>query len=142
MTTTPTRRALLAGAAAIPLAVAVQAPAGASAPPDPIFDLIAHQRRTAAAWGSFEDHRNPDLDAALERADATALEKLLRTAPTSMAGVCAVLRYVEAYGNRHDCGPFADFIDGPAHEIGAAGAGFLSSLAAAIERIDAGRGAS
>jgi hypothetical protein len=83
------RRAVLAGAAA----AAVPAPALALQEDDPVFAAIAARKATIAAEQAAVLLADDDLDALVE-ADAEALRVLLRTPPTTLAGVTALLRYV------------------------------------------------
>jgi hypothetical protein len=83
------RRAVLAGAAA----AAVPAPALALQEDDPVFAAIAARKATIAAEQAAVLLTDDDLDA-LADADAEALRVLLRTPPTTLAGVTALLRYV------------------------------------------------
>ena len=111
MTTTTSRRAILAGAAALP---ALAMPAIASATVDPIFALIeAHRvafpRRLEAqrATGEIPLLEDPDCgeaDRALHAADDEAFEAdmnaafaLVTVPPTTMAGVLALIDYVDNF---------------------------------------------
>jgi hypothetical protein len=99
MTTTTSRRAILAGAASLP-ALAAPAVADASVH-DPIIAAIETHR---VAWGEYNT-RCSELDAAntpegeaewqqLYDAEAGAALQLFNTEPTTIVGAVALLRYV------------------------------------------------
>jgi hypothetical protein len=103
MTMTASRRAIVAGVAALPAIAALPTMAGAlPAEPDPIFAAIALHRRLYGEWSAtlneIEDDRVPGTpeyianDRQLERADE-ALRAFLRTAPTTLGGAIAALEY-------------------------------------------------
>lgn len=108
MTATSTRRAVLAGAAALP---ALSVPALASIAGDPIFAAI--ERHRAAYVVRMEkcqiqsetadyDPANADIVAAADDAcdeASAAANALLVTPPTTMAGILALLQYVEDFNN-------------------------------------------
>jgi hypothetical protein len=139
MTTITNRRALLAGVAAVPLAVAVQASSGACVADDPAFAAVERHRAAAAVWVTHDYDRDPALDDELAVQDNAALEALLRVKPTTTAGLCAVLRYLHGYCGKHGIGPFAAWRDGPASAIGDAGAELFNSIADTIETLASGR---
>ena len=137
MAKSSTRRALLTGAAAIPLAMAVGVPAGARTVEDPAFVAIARHRRAAAA-SDATSRRIVGDDAAdlIYEADSDALAALLRTTPTTLAGCAAMLQHVGAYCAKFDCGPFDDWVGGRRNDIGEAGADFLPMIVAALAAIE------
>ena len=115
--TTPSRRAVLAGAATLP-ALAVPSIVQASNSPDPIFALI--ERHKTAYRREMECGREcfntvdapwaPEYDAAVhaaaEAADQSATEAsqdaafaLTEIQPTTIAGVVALIEYVEAFNS-------------------------------------------
>lgn len=113
MTTTTTRRAILAGAAVLP---ALAAAGLASPSPDPIFEAIeqdkaAYVRYTIAGnirCNTVDAEWAPEYDAdvvaiaeAADGAACQALEEtqmaLTTTVPTTMAGVLALLDYVKDF---------------------------------------------
>ncbi len=139
MTNITSRRALLSGAATIPLAMALRTPANARTGKDPVFAAIERHRRLATAWDAWagrESDPDPELDADWSEADAARLEGVMRTSPTTAAGCIAMLRYVEDYAGRTGGALFAQFAGGPLGGVGDAGAHFLSNVAAAIEAIE------
>jgi hypothetical protein len=116
----PTRRAIVAGATAMPAVAALPAIAGA-AQPDPIFAAIAAHR---TAWAAVDAAaiRLDDEGAPQEKEEAElrplsdvedeAQTALIDTEPTTMAGVVALLRHLAAHdasgleliGEYHDDG--------------------------------------
>jgi hypothetical protein len=86
MTATSTRRAILAGAAALP---ALSLPAIAS--PDPIFATIERHRKAQAAHTAAFDKE--DLDRTGDHAHAV-LAELVATTPVTIVGCAALLRHV------------------------------------------------
>ena len=111
------RRSLVTSAAALP-ALAVPAAAIAAVPgPDPTFAAIAAHRdaylsRMRAAVPTMElepgDERETELDAALDAAyevQHQAEWELSEVVPTSMAGVIAMLRYLEDWQEQAICLP-------------------------------------
>jgi hypothetical protein len=109
--TTTYRRAVLAGAAALPLA---SLPAIA-AEPDPIFAAIEHHRATwiecclaaiardDAGCSGLDTSEAPEFAALIERSDAlyeaemAACVALTHIRPTSTGGVIALLAYVDDF---------------------------------------------
>jgi hypothetical protein len=108
------RRAVLAGIATAPaLAVPVLAQATAVSEADPIFAAIEHHKASNAAFshtlhlmGKFEEEHghadSPEQDEWHRRESASsdvereACDEMISTVPTSLAGLLALLRYVEA----------------------------------------------
>ncbi len=105
---TLTRRALVASTAAVPAAAALGLPviAQAAAAPDPIFALIEEYRRLSDEYGHVVSAQaafaigTPDWKTAEDRISQTsdayteAIRKLCQTAPTTLAGLAAVLSFV------------------------------------------------
>lgn len=94
------RRAIVAGAAAIPATAALPAAAVAGRP-DPTFAAIAAHR---AAWASlerdcsrFDEEDTPEAEvqlSELHRGVDKAEDQLVEIEPTTMRGVIALLRYI------------------------------------------------
>ena len=95
MSTTTSRRAVLAGIATAP---ALAAPALALSGPDPIFALIEQHRAADAYWDTL-NHEDDEAkyDAAADAAYAHA-NVLGQTQPTTLAGVLAIMRYRREHG--------------------------------------------
>ena len=114
------RRAILAGAAALP---ALAMPAIASATVDPIFAVIEHHRQKEAAFSAalLVDEDSDD--------DANdALAELVETTPTTLAGCVAVLIYVDNHTREAGSGYL---FEGLAY-VDEAAEGFLSRIAETI----------
>lgn len=111
MSTSLNRRTLVAGAAALP-AIAIPAAAQcALAGPDPVFAAIETCRKAEAAFlarcdfedelkekgvelaTAFDDHRTPEM-VCLAEASIAARAALAETAPTTLAGLAAVLGFI------------------------------------------------
>lgn len=116
MTTQSSRRAILAGAATLPLATALALPAGAAG--DPIFAAIERHKiayricceRSLTRFDLVDATWSPRYDAealaaataAADDADeeaASAAFTLTTIRPATMAGVLALIRYVEAFNS-------------------------------------------
>jgi len=103
MTTTTSRRAILAGAASLP-ALAIPA-AAVTAPPDPILALIeAHKAafriRLQKLAIHFADEEDKGAEAASNKAmdaSVSAAMSLVDTTPTTIAGVVALIAYVDSF---------------------------------------------
>ena len=103
MSSTTSRRAILAGAAMLP---AISLPALAAAEPDPIFAAIEKMKATDAAHGrrceGEPEVRGPEYEAWYEAqgiacyAAADARDEMLATVPTTVAGAVAMLDAVLA----------------------------------------------
>jgi hypothetical protein len=107
-TTSPSRRAVLAGIAATP---ALAAPALVLSGPDPIFAAIENHRKLDADFLTLArsedrllesgikllpapgDHRTPEMVAAVD-ASVNARQSLANTVPTTAAGLAAYLDYL------------------------------------------------
>lgn len=89
------RRAVLAGAAAFPAIALPTVPALASnAPDDPIFAAIKARNDALAAFEAFSDEDDPEYDK-LGEAWSNTERNLVRTVPTTAAGIVALIRFVE-----------------------------------------------
>ena len=117
MTTTTSRRAILAGAALLPAASlpAIAAPAAATGH-DPAFATVERFKRAwdelgkvvqseptlpdgRPASGTAEYDAWSEVKAAVGNEQITALEKMLATRPTTNAGAAAIIRvYAETHG--------------------------------------------
>jgi TPP-dependent trihydroxycyclohexane-1,2-dione (THcHDO) dehydratase len=135
---TTTRRAVLAGAAAMP-AIAMPAAVFAATTPDPIFPALDHHRKSEAAY--LAACNEPTGDEATEQARETrvfklcdkssdALGELVAMTPTTVAGCAALLRYLEAHEKTYDdpilLDNHSDNVSVPARDL-------LSRIAAALE---------
>jgi hypothetical protein len=130
MSDSSTRRAVLAGAAALP---ALSVPAIAAGP-DPIFAAIERHRQLEAAHISgLSDIFDRDVEAqSNERCSQSfhALGELVAMTPTTPAGCAAVLRYVEDYTRSYrEGGLFTDYRD----DVKRPASDFLSRIAATLE---------
>ena len=111
MTTTTSRRAILAGAAAIPALAIIPATAVAAGGVDPIFAAIERHREAEAAFaGAYDNdllrnlkHETPATDALEARADELSGAEnklyvdLVGMTPTTLAGCAALLRHIEVH---------------------------------------------
>ena len=82
------RRTALASIASLPLTVPAVAPASS---PDPVYMAIERHRRADAAVSALENDEN--IDAMVDLVNDAAWD-LLVTAPTTLAGALALVRYV------------------------------------------------
>jgi hypothetical protein len=144
MTTTTSRRAILAGAACIPALAVLPATAIApAAAADPIFAAIERHREAEAAFaGAYDNaaYRNatrstPATDAIEERADELGgaannlYVDLVTMTPTTPAGCAALLRHIEAHERANGVNAILDN-----HErAGLAARDLLSRLAAMLD---------
>ena len=117
----PSRRAFLAGIAAAPALAAPALALSSSGPPDPIFAAIERYKASNVATlqflelkDEFEDehgrgHASAEHDEWQRReddacdAESSAIAEMVATVPTTIAGVVALLRYVDeehARGNK------------------------------------------
>lgn len=112
MTTIQSRRAILAGAAALP---ALAAPAAfASVSPDPIFAALVRHREAEAAWiTACTDEIADDPADALGHHQSDMLVALLATTPSSVAGCAALLRYLDVVVTEHEQGRLFEDHNGP-----------------------------
>jgi hypothetical protein len=94
MSKTTTRRAVLAGIATAP-ALAAPALALSGAGPDPIFAAIERHKACYVALGLSEE----EAVGAAVQAETDASRKMAATVPTTLAGLLALLRYVEKMHN-------------------------------------------
>ncbi len=126
MTTKTSRRAILAGAAALPALAIIPAAALAAVDNDPIFAAIeGHKAAYLASMAASRIQSNmvdaefsPEYDPikceaahaaarAADAADAAAAEALATIRPTTIAGLLALMRHVEQF----NAGAFALDID-------------------------------
>ena len=127
MTTITSRRAVLAGAAALP---ALAMPAIASSASDPLFAAIEHHRIARAAF--WDESVSEEIMAERGKEADQELADLLATRPTTVAGMVAVLRYLDHHLEQFEDGDqhlFANASD----PVGSAGKAFLVMIAAALE---------
>lgn len=104
---TTTRRAILAGAAALP---ALALPALAAPAHDPIFAAIERHRQIEGAYVAacnehVEQAREPAREERVVKLchrSSNALGELVAMTPTTVAGCAAVLRYLEAHEQSYD----------------------------------------
>ena len=87
MSTRMNRRAILSGA------VAVAVPVPAIALPDPAFAAIDTRKAVLAAWSACNSEDDALHDEFCD-IDTEAIRTLLRTPPTTMAGIKALLHYI------------------------------------------------
>lgn len=117
--------------ASLASASAIAAPAIAEkSASDPIFALIERHRAAAAYYKTTSPDIDRDEDDAAELADCEALCDLIGTAPTTLAGCAAVLRYFSDYLDEDD-GPIGHWIE----PFRTAGANFMPTIAGAIEEL-------
>jgi hypothetical protein len=138
------RRSILAGATAIPAAVAVPALMPAIAVDDPIFAAIDQHRRAetayCAAWDDCEvgdgtlTSEIRDLEERAGEIGDDAFGKLIELAamtPTTVAGCAALLRHVEWHLTKYDHVPvFEDFRE----DLEEHGKTLLGRIATALEK--------
>jgi hypothetical protein len=133
--TMTSRRAVLAGAAAMP---ALSLPAIA-AEPDPIFAAIECSREAEAAFVEFlktAARENQPNDEAFKRQEGelndesiAQLADLVAMTPTTVAGCAALLSYIEEFELNNDQAPlFANFTD----DLMEPGSTLLSRIAAVL----------
>jgi hypothetical protein len=130
-----TRRAALSTIAAAATAMSTVALPAMAGEPDPIFGLIEARKATAAA--SEYAYSDDKLDAATGE-DNEAVIAILRTPPTTLAGVAAVLRYVDTpmYDDDPTESVLSYSLEGdPANEWTQAAQNFLPMIAETIERL-------
>jgi hypothetical protein len=135
MTTQHSRRAILAGAAALPALAVIPAMALGSASNDPIFAAIeCHRAADAAFWlsphGETDDEATERLERWSEPAEL-ALADLLSTRPTTILGCVAVLRHLDHYLAEHE-EPESGLLGNASDPVRSAGAGFLALIVDAL----------
>jgi hypothetical protein len=131
---TTSRRTLLAGAAALPV-LAVPAIAAALDKVDPVYEAI--EQHCKARTAHYVKTPGETDDEAFERIDRTsgaseaALQNLLTTRPTTVAGCAAALRHVHDHIAEYEdtAGQLISNSYGDTHS---AAAGFLLLIAAAL----------
>jgi hypothetical protein len=132
MTSKTSRRAILAGAAALPALAIIPAMAGDAGGVDPIFAAIERHRAHRGVYWSGEAVADDVMNARGKEADH-ALTDLLTTRPTTVAGCAAVLRHVDQHLRQYEDAetrPFGNCTD----PLCSAGAAFLASIAAALDK--------
>ena len=116
MKTHTTRRAVLAGAAALPALAIIPAAAIAAAGVDPIFAAIEKHRQAEAAFVGVYDNEimrgavylTPAIKAVEDRAgelcgrSSAAYVELVKMTPATLAGCAALLRHLEAHERSYD----------------------------------------
>jgi hypothetical protein len=91
------RRAILAGTAILP-AIAIPAAAQCVLAPDPVFAKIEAHKMARAAWLAAMEAADPeDPDDAFGLNVAASERAMLKTVPTTVAGVAALVSWV------HEC---------------------------------------
>src|ERR1035437_79114 len=139
MTTTTTRRAILAGTAALPALAIIPARAVAAAGGvDPIFAAIEKHRQIEAAFVAacnehVEKAREPareDRVVKLGHRSSNALGELVAMTPTTVAGCAAVLRYLETHEKSYD---EAVLLDNHSDNVRVPARDLLSRIAATLE---------
>jgi hypothetical protein len=137
MITTTTRRAILAGAAALP-ALAIIPATALSAAADPIFAAIEKHRQIEAAYvAACNEHveqareqAREDRVVKLSHRSSNALGELVAMTPTTVAGCAAVLRYLEAHEKSYD---EAVLLDNHSDNVSVPARDLLSRIAATLE---------
>ncbi len=110
MTNKQTRRAILAGAAALPTLAIIPVAAIAAGCVDPIFAAIERQKQLWAGW-DYTTHPEPPFRSAgyaawtkwsdaAGRAYNEAFDELLAIKPTTRAGAVALIEYCLSEGAR------------------------------------------
>jgi hypothetical protein len=127
MPTHMNRRAILAGAAALPVA---SVPALAATEPDPIFAAIEARKATIAAYNAGKWDDDEALDGVCD-ADAEAVRQMVSTTPTTLRRLRDLVRYVA------ECETGGDeilelFMTTADEESGLAKDALLATLAAAL----------
>jgi hypothetical protein len=136
MTSKTSRRAILAGAAALPaLAMpSLAMPAGV----DPIFAAIEKHRQIEAAYvAACNEHVEQAREQAREdrvtklcHRSSLALGELVAMTPTTVAGCAAVLRYLEAHEKSYD---EAVLLDNHSDNVSVPARDLLSRIAATLD---------
>jgi len=138
MTTTTTRRAILAGAAMLPALAIIPATAVVAGGVDPIFAAIERHRQIEAAYVAacnehVEKAREPareDRVVKLCHRSSNALGELVAMTPTTVAGCAAVLRYLETHEKSYD---EAVLLDNHSDNVSVPARDLLSRIAATLE---------
>ena len=128
---TTTRRAILAGAAALPALAVISAMAGNAGGIDPIFEAIDHHRAIRAAFWESNDMPEDVLNLRGEE-HHKALAVLLSTRPTTIAGCIAILRHLDhhlaKYEEKH-----ANLFGNRSDPVNSAAAAFLATIAEVLD---------
>jgi hypothetical protein len=138
MTSKTSRRAILAGAAALPALAIIPATAVVAGGVDPIFAAIERHRQIEAAYVAA---CNEPTDQAKEQAredranklcgrSSDALGELVAMTPTTLAGCAAVLRYLETHEKSYD---EAVLLDNHSDNVSVPARDLLSRIAATLE---------
>lgn len=132
MTTTTSRRAILAGAAALP---ALTIPCTANPAPDPIFAAIERHREARAVWwepvpGETDQESDDRINRTAAAAERT-LADVISTKPTTIAGCVALLRHVHDHLAVYE-GEEAHILSNAAGDTGASAEVFLLLIATAV----------
>jgi selenocysteine lyase/cysteine desulfurase len=133
-----TRRAVLAGAAALPALAIIPATALGAGAVDPIFAAIERHRQAEATYVAA---CNEPTDQAKEQAredranklcgrSSDALGELVAMTPTTLAGCAAVLRYLETHEKSYD---EAVLLDNHSDNVSVPARDLLSRIAATLE---------
>ena len=138
MTTTTTRRTLIAGAAMLPALAIIPATADAAAGIDPIFAALEHHRQIEAAYvAACNEHVEQARESAREdrvvklcHRSSNALGELVAMTPTTLAGCAALLRYLEAHEESYD---EAVLLDNHSDNVSVPARDLLSRIAATLE---------
>ena len=131
MTSKTTRRAILAGAAALPALAIIPATAIAAGGVDPIFAAIERHRAVRASFWESNDMPEDVMNLRCKE-HHQALAVLLSTRPTTIAGCIAILRHFDhhlaEYEEEH-----ANFFGNRSEPVNSAGAAFLAKIAAVLD---------
>jgi hypothetical protein len=131
MTTKTTRRAILAGAAALP---AFTVPALAIGQTDPIFAAIERHKRLEAIYVAYcNDEKVPDNDDHIVTScynSGSAYADLVAMTPTTAAGCAAMLRHLESHEAAY-CG--SGLFDNCNDRVRLPGKDLLSRIAYALD---------
>ena len=134
-----TRRAVLAGAAALPALAIIPATAlPAIGGTDPIFAAIERHRQAEAAYlAACNEHVERAKEQAREERviklchrSSNALGELVAMTPTTVAGCAAVLRYLEAHEQSYD---EAVLLENHSDNVSVPARDLLSRIAAALD---------
>jgi hypothetical protein len=126
-----TRRAVLAGAAALPALAIIPATAIAAGGVDPIFAAIERHRAVRASFWESNDMPEDVMDLRCKE-HHQALAVLLSTRPTTIAGCIAILRHLDhhlaEYEEKH-----ANLFGNRSDPVNSAAAAFLATIAEVLD---------
>jgi hypothetical protein len=135
ITSTTSRRAMLAGAVSL-----AAAPAFASTAPDPIYAAIeAHSAARAIFWTPVPGETDTEADERLTRTSEQADESFmdfLETEPTTLAGCVAALRHVHQHVAEYE-DPESNIMGNCTEDLQQAGAGFIEMIADVLTKTGA-----